>query len=225
MSPSRCDQDPADRRQQFAVPGRAQAPRDPIAMGTSRSTTIQQFLEGERPRELYALSRRICGCHPSSVGEKRLWVKNFFIFVLLVLAAWFGWKYFNPPVPVQIATAEAKPATVSTTKPIDVPFPIRVKIEKMVKKYESVLLKGGSQTLPERTREELFNDLIAIKKDLQWHKIYDENSLRKYLEAALATSDANADGRKDYAPEQIQYLVEGVLSFAAPDPDKATTWR
>jgi hypothetical protein len=209
MSPSRCDQDPADRRQQFAVPGRAQAPRDPIAMGTSRSTTIQQFLEGERPRELYALSRRICGCHPSSVGEKRLWVKNLFIFVLLVLAAWFGWKYFNPPVPVQIAQEP-----VAVAEHMEIPFHLRLKVQKLILKFEPVLLvRNSGHPVPARTQADFSRDFAGIQRDLQRLKIYDTETLRQFCLQACSEIDTNGDRKPDYSREQGQLLVDGMLGL------------
>jgi hypothetical protein len=51
--------DTADRRQQFGAAGGAQAPRDLIAMGTSRSTGAHTPVEGESPREPYALRGRM----------------------------------------------------------------------------------------------------------------------------------------------------------------------
>lgn len=89
-----------------------------------------------------------------------------------------------------------------------------MKVKRLVRKYANVLVNDGTMVVSEHTREEFMRDFTAIRKDLQWLKLYDLESALRYVRAALEQIDSNGDGKPDYDSQQCDFLLSGIASLA-----------
>lgn len=138
-------------------------------------------------------------------------MKKLILLILLAAACYLGWQYFRKtpptPPPAPVVAAEPPPAQ-------EIPFHLRLKVQQLIEKYEEVLIGQGAGPVPARTRDEFTREVASIKRDLQRLKLYDAASSHGFCLRAASEIDTNGDGKPDYAPEQANHLVTGILGIA-----------
>lgn len=134
-------------------------------------------------------------------------MKKLLLLILLAAACYLGWRYFQPP-------EAPPPAPVVEAPRREIPFHLRLKVQHLIQKYEEVLIGQGAGPVPARTRDEFTREVASIKRDLQRLKLYDPASLHAFCLQAASEIDTNGDGNPDYAPDQANHLVTGILTIA-----------
>lgn len=140
-------------------------------------------------------------------------MKNLILLMLLAAGLFFGWRYLRTPTPHQPTPAPSVSVVEQNPAP-GIPFHLRLKIQRLIEKYEDVLVGQGAGPVQQRTRDEFAREVATIKRDLQRMKIYDSRSLHAFCLQAASEIDTNGDGQPDYAPEQANHLINGILGIS-----------
>lgn len=140
-------------------------------------------------------------------------MKNLILLILLAATCYFGWHYFKTPT-----TPSAPP--LPTSEPaaqgpkLQVPFHFRLKMQRLIQRYEDVLLERKGRTKVSSDSEDFRREVQGIQRDLQRLKLYDRDSIYDFCMRATSEIDTDGNGNPDYAPEQATLLVDGILRVA-----------
>ena len=146
-------------------------------------------------------------------------MKNLFIFILLVLAAWFGWKYLNPaqePPPTPAAAPAAAPVAAPAIDP-KITGEMQLTISKLIRYGQDDLARGAPLPIPNVSKTTASLEIKRLRRLLQGQGHYSPTALDGLLlQAALKTS-ANR--------QEADFLTKHILSLETSETNQVTTQK